>query len=143
MARGPADAAAAGRRRRWTGRASSRSRCSTEKQSDGDIFLAPALSSDGKHDRVPRRTATSLRGQVFIDLWLGDAETGKRIARLVQSTFDPNFEELRLLYSQSAFSPDGQTLAFTAQRRGKDVLYLFDVADRARAATHSTCRSSR
>ena len=68
-----------------------------------------------------------MRGEVFIDLWLGDAETGKRITRLVKSTFDPNFEELRLLYSQSAFSPDGRQLAFTAQREGRDVLYLLDV----------------
>ena len=48
-----------------------------------------------------------IRGQVFIDLWLGDGETGKRIKRLVKITTDPNFEELRLLYSQSSFSPDG------------------------------------
>ena len=57
-----------------------------------------------------------------------DARTGKRIKRLVESTTNPNFEELRLLYSQSAFSNDGRTLAFTAQREGKDVLYLMDVA---------------
>ena len=54
--------------------------------------------------------------------------TGKRIKRLVESTLNPNFEELRLLYSQSSFSNDGRTLAFTAQREGKDVLYLMDVA---------------
>jgi Tol biopolymer transport system component len=35
-----------------------------------------------------------------------------------------------LLYSQSSFSPDGRTLAFTAQRKGKDVLYLLDVRKR-------------
>src|SRR4029079_566827 len=45
-------------------------------------------------------------------------------------TFDPNFEELRLLYSQSAFSPDGKYLAFTGQREGRDVLYLLDVKTR-------------
>ena len=56
--------------------------------------------------------------------------SGKRTARLVRSTFDSDFEELRLLYSQSAFSPDGQTLAVTGQRHGKDVLYLFDVHSR-------------
>lgn len=50
--------------------------------------------------------------------------------RLVKSTLNPDFEELRLLYSQSAFSNDGKTLAFTAQRAGKDVLYLTDVPSR-------------
>ena len=98
----------------------------TNKNSGGEIFLAPALSPDGERIAF-LSNGNRLRGQVFIDLWLGDAETGKRIARLVKSTFDPNFEELRLLYSQSAFSPDGMTLALTAQRRGRDVLYLFDV----------------
>jgi Tol biopolymer transport system component len=101
----------------------------TSKRSGGEIFLAPALSSDGKSIAF-LSNGNFLRGQVFIDLWLGDGETGKRITRLVKSTLDPNYEELRLLYSQSAFSPDGRFLAVTAQRKGKDVLYLFDVQSR-------------
>ena len=96
------------------------------ERSDGDVFLAPALSSDGKAIAF-LANGNALRGQVFIDLWLADAETGKRTRRLVRSAFDPGFEELRVLYSQSAFSPDGRTLAITAQKSGRDVLYLFDV----------------
>ena len=100
-----------------------------KQRSGGEVFLAPALSPDGK--LVAFLSNGSLaRGEVFIDLWLGNAETGKRIKRLVKSTFDPNFEELRLLYSQSSFSPDGRFLAFTAQREGRDVLYLLDVRKR-------------
>ncbi|HKW49789.1 MAG TPA: hypothetical protein VJN70_20195 [Gemmatimonadaceae bacterium] len=101
----------------------------TQRRSGGEIFLAPSLSPDGKNIAF-LSNGSFMRGEVFIDLWLGDAETGKRIARLVKSTFDPNFEELRLLYSQSAFSPDGKELAFTAQRGGRDVLYLLDVKSR-------------
>jgi hypothetical protein len=101
----------------------------SEEKSGGEIFLAPALSNDGKTIAF-LANGSLLRGQVFIDLWIGDAETGKRAGRMVRSTFDSDFEELRLLYSQSAFSPDGQTLAVTGQRRGKDVLYLFDVQSR-------------
>jgi len=101
----------------------------TKRRSGGEIFLAPALSPDGKHIAF-LSNGSFARGEVFIDLWLGDAETGRRIKRLVKSTFDPNFEELRLLYSQSAFSPDGRMLAFTAQSEGKDVLYLLDVRKR-------------
>jgi Periplasmic component of the Tol biopolymer transport system len=100
-----------------------------EERSGGEIFLAPALSNDGKTIAF-LSNGNVLRGQVFIDLWLADAETGKRTARMVRSTFNPDFEELRLLYSQSAFSPDGRTLAVTGQRHGKDVLYLFDVKSR-------------
>jgi Tol biopolymer transport system component len=97
-----------------------------ERRSGGSLFLAPALSSDGKFIAFVS-VGSFLRGEVFPDLWLGDGESGKRIKRLVKSTTDPNFEELRLLYSQSSFSPDGKSLAFTAQREGRDVLYLLDV----------------
>ena len=101
----------------------------TRKRSGGEIFLAPALSNDGKHIAF-LSNGNEKRGELFIDLWLGDARTGERLKRLVKSTLNPDFEELRLLYSQSAFSNDGRTLAFTAQRAGKDVLYLLDVPSR-------------
>jgi Tol biopolymer transport system component len=99
----------------------------TERKSGGQIFLAPALSRDGNLIAF-LSNGSMKRGEVFIDLWLADARTGKRIKRLVNSTTNPNFEELRLLYSQSSFSNDGKTLAFTGERQGKDVLYLLDVA---------------
>ncbi|MFL5486027.1 MAG: hypothetical protein ACJ77T_09700 [Gemmatimonadaceae bacterium] len=99
----------------------------TEKRSGGQIFLAPSLSNDGNRIAF-LSNGNQKRGELFIDLWLADARTGKRIKRLVESTLNPNFEELRLLYSQSSFSNDGRMLAFTAQREGKDVMYLMDVA---------------
>jgi Tol biopolymer transport system component len=99
----------------------------TEKRSGGQIFLAPSLSNDGNRIAF-LSNGNQKRAELFIDLWLADARTGKRIKRLVESTTNPNFEELRLLYSQSSFSNDGRMLAFTAQREGKDVMYLMDVA---------------
>ena len=101
----------------------------TKKKSGGEIFLAPTLSNDGNYIAF-LSNGNQKKGELFIDLWLGNARTGERIKRLVKSTLDPNFEELRLLYSQSAFSNDGKTLAFTAQREGKDVLYLLDIPSR-------------
>jgi Tol biopolymer transport system component len=101
----------------------------TERRSEGEIFLAPALSSDGRHVAFLANGRLS-RGEVFIDLWLGDARSGRRIRRLAKSTTDADFEELRFLYSQGAFTPDGSQLAFVAQTRGRDVLYLLDVASR-------------
>jgi Tol biopolymer transport system component len=98
----------------------------TSRRSGGEIFLAPSLSNDGKLIAF-LSNGSFARGQVFIDLWLGNAETGKRIERLVKSTFNSDFEELRLLYSQSSFSPDGKYLALTAQRRGRDDLVLIEV----------------
>jgi Tol biopolymer transport system component len=96
------------------------------RRTRGEIFLAPAFSSDGRYIAF-LANGDPKRGDIFIDLWLGDGVTGRRIKKLVKSTLDPNFEELRLLYSQSSFSNNGQRLAFTAQRAGKDVLYLLDV----------------
>ncbi|HEY9449801.1 MAG TPA: BamA/TamA family outer membrane protein, partial [Gemmatimonadaceae bacterium] len=101
----------------------------TERHSGGQIFIAPALSPDGNYIAF-LSNGSFLKGQVFIDLWLADARTGKRITRLVKSALDPNFEELQLLYSQSAFSPDGSRLAFTALGGGKEVLHILDVANR-------------
>src|SRR5471032_2217930 len=90
------------------------------------VYVAPALSPDGRQIAYIS-TGNLLRAEVFLDLYLADATTGKRIKRLTSSTFNPEFEELRYAYSQSSFSPDGRTLAFTAQTGGKDVLYLEDV----------------
>jgi len=101
----------------------------THKRSGGEIFLAPVLSNDGNYIAF-LSNGNEKRGELFIDLWLGNARTGERVKRLVKSTLNPDFEELRLLYSQSAFSNNGKTLAFTAQRAGKDVLYLMDVPSR-------------
>jgi Tol biopolymer transport system component len=101
----------------------------TERKTGGQIFLAPALSPDGKYIAF-LSNGSFLRGQVFIDLWLADARTGKRIKRLVKSTTNTDAEELQIIYSQSAFSPDGRTLAYTGLRKGKEVLYLLDVKKR-------------
>ena len=54
----------------------------------------------------------------------------QRITRLVKTTTNPDFEQLRFIYSQPSFSPDGQMLAFTGQRGGRDVLYLMDMRSR-------------
>ena len=101
----------------------------SERRSGGQIFLAPTLSPDGRQI-VFLSNGSFLRGQVFIDLWLGDARTGKRVKRLVKSTTNTDAEELQILYSQSAFSPDGRQLAYTGLRQGKEVLYLLDVKKR-------------
>ena len=100
----------------------------------GDVFLDPALSPDGKYV-VFLSNGDFNKGEVFVDLWLADAVTGKRIKRLVKSTLDPNYEEIGILYTQSAFSPDGTKLAFSALAGGQEVLYVLDVAKRKRIAT--------
>jgi hypothetical protein len=93
------------------------------RKTGGRIFLAPSLSEDGTK-LLFLSDGNFWRGQVFIDLWMADARTGRRIRRLVKSTTNSNAEELRLLYSSSSFSPDGNQVAFVGQRQGKDVLQI-------------------
>ena len=107
----------------------------SQKRTGGQVFLAPALSPDGKYIAF-LSNGSFLKGQVFIDLWLGDAKTGKRVSRLVKSTFDPNYQEIGILYSQSSFSPDGKLLAFSALGGGQEALYLLDVKRRKRIAKY-------
>ncbi|MGI8546320.1 MAG: hypothetical protein ACR2M1_03135 [Gemmatimonadaceae bacterium] len=98
----------------------------TTKITGGNIFLSPVLSPDGRTIAFLSNGSVK-KGEVFIDLYLGNALTGKRIKRLVETTTNPRFEELRLLYSQGSFSPDGNQFAFTAQTGGKDVLSIADI----------------
>jgi hypothetical protein len=93
------------------------------------LFAAPALSNDGQYIAYVG-IGSFIRGEVFPELFLADANTGKRIKRLVRTTTNPDFEQLRFIYSQPSFSPDGKLLAFTGQRGGRDVLYVMDVRSR-------------
>src|SRR6185312_2124775 len=99
----------------------------TPKITGGSIFIAPVLSPDGKTIAFLSNGSVK-KGEIFIDLYLGNATTGKRIKRLVRTTTNPRFEELRLLCSQGSFSPDSKKFAFTAQTEGRDVLSIADVA---------------
>jgi Tol biopolymer transport system component len=98
----------------------------TPKITGGQIFIAPVMSPDGKTIAFLSNGSIK-KGEVFIDLYLGDAQTGKRLKRLVKTTTNARFEELRLLYSQGSFSPDSKKFAFTAQTEGRDVLSIADV----------------
>ena len=90
-----------------------------------NLFVAPALSNDGT--KIMYIAYGSLwKGEVFPDLYLADATTGKRESRLVKSTTNSDFEQLRYIYSQPSFSPDGKTMAFTSQRGGRDIINLMD-----------------
>jgi WD40 repeat protein len=93
------------------------------------VYIAPALSNDGRQVAYIS-TGSLLKAEVFLDLYLADALTGKRLKRLTNSTLNSETEELRYAYSQSAFSPDGRQLAYTGQRKGKDVLFLVDTRSR-------------
>ncbi len=94
----------------------------TQRHSRGRIFLAPALTPDGK-----RLAFFGDQGGFFVDLWLADAETGHVLQRLVKSTQNNNYESLRFINSAGSFSPDGRYFAIAAKRKDRDDLVILDV----------------
>src|SRR6266568_4661943 len=94
----------------------------TRKRSRGRIFLAPALTPDGRE-----MAFFGDQGGFFIDLFLADAETGRVKRRLVKSTVNKNYESLRFINSAGTFSPDGRYFALAAKRRDRDDLVILDV----------------
>src|SRR6266850_1266835 len=94
----------------------------TRKRSRGRIFLAPALTPDGKD-----MAFFGDQGGFFIDLFIADAETGRVKRRLVKSTLNKNYESLRFINSAGSFSPDGRFFAIAAKHRDRDDLVILDV----------------
>src|SRR5213592_3942463 len=94
----------------------------TRRRSRGRIFLAPALTPDGKTIAF-----FGDQGGFFVDLWLADGETGRVKRRLVKSTQNNNYESLRFINSAGAFSPDGRYFAIAAKRKDRDDLVILDV----------------
>jgi Tol biopolymer transport system component len=95
----------------------------TEKNSDGTLHLAPALSPDGSQVAY-----FSEKDFYFVDLYLADATTGHVKRRILKSSFSPNYETFRFINSGVAWSPDGRYLALTAKKGPKDDLVIVDVA---------------
>src|SRR6266567_2268335 len=94
----------------------------TRRRSHGRIFLAPALTPDGKDIAF-----FGDEGTFFVDLWLADAETGRVKQRLVKSTINNNYESLRFINSAGSFSPDGRYFAIAAKHKDRDDLVILDV----------------
>jgi len=97
----------------------------TRRKTRGRIFLAPALTPDGKDIAF-----FGDQGGFFVDLWLADAETGRVKQRLVKSTLNNNYESLRFINSAGAFSPDGRFFAIAAKHKDRDDLVILDVKRR-------------
>src|SRR3989454_3628539 len=94
----------------------------SQQRSGGGYHLAPALSPDGK-DIAFLTEGNSF----FVDLYLGDAETGRVKRRLDKATMDRKHQSLRLINSAGPFSPDGQALAIPVKQKGRDDLVILDV----------------
>lgn len=92
-------------------------------------FIAPALSPDGSELVYLSDQGYDLYS--FFDLYLGSAETGQPLRRLVKSARSGDFESLRYLTSSAEFAPDGDRVAFVAKAGGRDAIYVVNVRNGA------------
>lgn len=88
----------------------------------GLLNVAPALSPDGR-----RLAFLSERDGGSLELFLADAETGRRQRRLLRRRLDPHYDALQFVGSAGAWDTAGRRFAFAAVRRGRPVLSILDV----------------
>ncbi|PYO91897.1 MAG: hypothetical protein DMD58_03330 [Gemmatimonadetes bacterium] len=108
----------------------------TQRHSRGRIFLAPALTPDGK-----RLAFFGDQGGFFVDLWLADAETGHVLQRLVKSTQNNNYESLRFINSAGPRRPERAADAAVVARR--TAARLHRIQQRVHRSLHDQSRWDR
>ncbi len=94
--------------------------------SDTDPYnIAPALSPDGK-----RFMFISSRDLYSIDMFLGDAKTGKVQRKITSTAVDPHFQSIQFINSSGSWSSDGSRFVFGAINDAKPVLAFLDANGR-------------
>ncbi|HVX37946.1 MAG TPA: hypothetical protein VHB25_00135, partial [Gemmatimonadaceae bacterium] len=87
----------------------------------GDYNISPVISPDGKYFAF-----FSSRSLFSIDLYLGDARTGKIIKKLASPASDPHFDALSSINSAGDFSPDGKQFAFIVYADGDNEIAILN-----------------
>ena len=90
----------------------------TEEES---LNCAPSVSPDGK-----RFVFISSRDLFSIEMFMGDAQTGKVTRKLTKTSIDPHFQSIQFIYSAGSWSADGKKFAFGAVTAGKPILSFLD-----------------
>src|SRR6476620_2464700 len=90
-------------------------------QRTGDYNLAPTISPDGKLFAF-----FSSRNLFSIDLFVGDATTGKIIKKLGGPGSDPHFDAISFINSAGDWSPDGGKFAFIVYAAGANEIAILD-----------------
>jgi Tol biopolymer transport system component len=87
----------------------------------GDYNLAPTISPDGKLFAF-----FSSRNLFSIDLFVGDATTGKIIKKLGGPSSDPHFDAISFINSAGDWSPDGSEFAFIVYAEGANEIAILN-----------------
>ncbi len=90
-------------------------------QRSGDYNLAPTLSPDGKLFAF-----FSSRSLFSIDLFVGDAATGKIIKKLGGPSSDPHFDAISFINSAGDWSPNSDKFAFIVYADGNNEIAILD-----------------
>ena len=91
-------------------------------ENSGELNVAPVLSPDGKYVIY-----LSEKGLFSIDLFLADAVSGKVIRKITSTTRDGHLDDINYIESAGTWSPDSKRIAFTAVRKGQNVLVIKDI----------------
>ena len=92
-----------------------------EEAHSGDYELAPTISPDGKLFAF-----FSSRNLFTIDLYMGDARTGKIIKKLGGEQSDPHFDAISFVNSAGDWSPDASKFAFIVYAEGNQEIAILD-----------------
>jgi len=93
------------------------------KGSEYDPYnVAPVLSPDGK-----KFVYISSRDLFSLDMFIGDAKTGKMTRRITRTSVDPHFQSIQFINSAGSWDMTGKQFVFGAVSAGKPVLALLDV----------------
>ena len=90
-------------------------------QRSGDYNLAPTISPDGKLFAF-----FSSRNLFSIDLFVGDAATGKIIKKLGGPSSDPHFDAISFINSAGDWSPSGDKFAFIVYAEGANEIAILN-----------------
>lgn len=96
------------------------------RREDRAMNISPSLSPDGR-----RVMFLSQRDLLSIGLYLADAQTGKIVRKVVDTTFDPEFSSIQFITSAGDWAPDNRRFVFAAVKTGSPQLVIYDAdADR-------------
>lgn len=96
----------------------------TNNEKDGGFYYtSPAISPQG--DKI---VFISDR-DIYLDIYLMDANTGKILDKIIESGRANDFEELNILFPSLTWSPDNKTIALSLKSNGYDRIYTYDTEE--------------